>query len=85
MMLAGNKQVRTFCYTKVFHNHYQYWHVVESNNNKNNNHIQPLGLEDELLAKSSLCFHLGGHWRQHAGSIKAFCGKANIREWAHAR
>jgi hypothetical protein len=29
----GDEQVPTFCYTELFNNHYQYWHVVDDNNN----------------------------------------------------
>jgi hypothetical protein len=38
-----NEQVRTFKYTEVFHNHYQYRHVVDDNNN---NRMQPISLEE---------------------------------------
>ena len=69
----GKEQVRMFCYTEVFHNHYQYRHVVDDNNN---NRMQPISIkeiwEDKLLAQPSLRFHLGGHRRQHAASIRAF-------------
>ena len=73
----GNEQVRTFCYTEVFHkNHYQYRHVVDDNNN---NRLQPFSIEETwktaLLAKLRIRFHPGGHFRQHAASIRAFCGK----------
>jgi hypothetical protein len=39
----GKEQVRTFCYTEVFHNHYQYRHVVDDNNN---NRMQPISIEE---------------------------------------
>jgi hypothetical protein len=39
----GNKQVRTLFYTEVFHNHYQYRHVVDDNNN---NHMQSIPKEE---------------------------------------
>jgi hypothetical protein len=39
----GKEQVRMFCYTEVFHNHYQYRHVVEDNNN---NRMQPISIEE---------------------------------------
>jgi hypothetical protein len=39
----GNEQVRTFRYTEVFHNHYQYRHVVDDNNNSR---MEPLSIEE---------------------------------------
>jgi hypothetical protein len=39
----GVQQVRTFFYTEVFHNHYQYRHVVDDNNN---NRMQPIAIEE---------------------------------------
>jgi hypothetical protein len=38
-----NETTRTFKYTEVFHNHYQYRHVVDDNNN---NRMQPISIEE---------------------------------------
>jgi hypothetical protein len=39
----GTQEACTFQYTEVFHNHYQYRHVVDDNNN---NRMQPISLEE---------------------------------------
>ena len=45
----GKEQVRTFFYTEVFHNHYQYRHVVDDNNN---NRMQPISIEETWKTSS---------------------------------
>jgi hypothetical protein len=39
----GTQEACTFQYTEVFHNHYQYRHVVDDNNN---NRMQPISIEE---------------------------------------